>query len=666
MAEQVKVTLDIEGNIEPTIANLKRLKLQIKETADPAEFKKLQQQIDDLDEAVGAARVGAGNFAEVIGKLPGPIGAIGGQVGGLVGGLKQFSQIKLNDIKGSFTELGKDIKDVGVGFANLTGLTKVFTIASSGASKALQFFGVSAQGAATASKAFGVAISGLLAATGLIALTTLIQLASEAWEYYSTKAERANEAQKKLNETLLKGSKVALDAESASIKRSGDLLVAEAKARGANASEIYKIEQSNRKLLLESQQRYYDDLKNKDSDEAIAALNNIKDTQNSILIAEADFRTQQNQAKKEQAKKDAADAAQKLEKQKQINKQIADNEKAAAITLLDVRDQERRKIVNDYNTKINLAAANNADTLILEEAKLKALGELNDKFRKEDAAKEREAEFSRLSTLITDLDYENGLLDDDFQEDLQRLANKEAYIADQKRIELDNTELTESQRIEIIQKYADLEKQLDKDVTNTKQAEMQARMAMQLQYADYVQQIGGIIGQIAGENKSLAIAGVIIEQGAALGKVLIGTASGILGAKANGAINPLNAVPGGSAIVAANVARQVIGLKIQGALSAASIIAGAASSISQINKAKTPGGGGGSVGGASASAPSYSGGAPSMTTPQVQVGQGIDATTQIAQTIGNVQKPIEAYVVSQKMSSQQALDRRTNSAATFS
>ena len=41
MAEQVKVTLDIEGNIEPTIANLKRLKLQIKETADPAEFKKL-------------------------------------------------------------------------------------------------------------------------------------------------------------------------------------------------------------------------------------------------------------------------------------------------------------------------------------------------------------------------------------------------------------------------------------------------------------------------------------------------------------------------------------------------------------------------------------------------------------------------------------------------
>jgi hypothetical protein len=666
MAENIKVTLDIEGNIEPTIANLKRLKLQLKETADPAEFKKLQQQIDDLQEAVGAARVGAGNFAEVLGKLPGPIGDIGGKVGGLVGGLKQFSQIKLNDIKGSFTELGKDIKDIGIGFANITGLTKVYTVATNAASKALNFFGVSTKGAATASKAFGVAIAGLLATTGLIALTTLIQVASDAWEYYSTKAERAEEAQKKLNETLLKGSKVALDAESASIKRSGDLLVAEAKARGANAAEIYKIEQSNRKLLLESQQRYYDDLKNKDSDEAIAALNNIKDTQNSILIAQADFRTQQNQAKKEQAKKDAADDAQKLEKQRQINKQISDNEKAAAISLLDIRDQERRKIINDYNEKIKLAAANGKDTFILEEAKLKALGELNDKYRKEDAAKQREADFERISGLITDLDYQNQLLDDDFQEDLQRLSNKEAYIAEQKRIELANTELTEAERLAIIDKYAKLEQQLDKDITDTKRAEMQARTAMLLQYADYAQQIGGILGQIAGENKDLAIAGVIIEQGAALGKVLIGTASGIAGAYYNGSINPLNAVPGGSAIVAANVARQVTGLKIQGALSAAAIIAGAANSISQINKAKTPGGGGSAGGGAGTSAPSYAGGAPSIATPQIQTGQGINATAQIAQTINAAQKPIEAYVVSQKISSQQALDRRTNSAATFS
>ena len=58
---------------------------------------------------------------------------------------------------------------------------------------------------------------------------------------------------------------------------------------------------------------------------------------------------------------------------------------------------------------------------------------------------------------------------------------------------------------------------------------------------------------------------------------------------------------------------------------------------------------------------------PTIATPQIQTGQGINATTQIAQTINAAQKtPIKTYVVSTEMSSQQALDRRTNAAATFS
>ena len=58
--------------------------------------------------------------------------------------------------------------------------------------------------------------------------------------------------------------------------------------------------------------------------------------------------------------------------------------------------------------------------------------------------------------------------------------------------------------------------------------------------------------------------------------------------------------------------------------------------------------------------------APALTAPQIQTGQGINATSQIAQTIGASQKPIQAYVVSTQISSQQALDRRVNNAATFS
>lgn len=651
MSENIKVTLDIEGNIEPTIANLKRLKLQIKETADPAEFKRLQQQIDDLQEAVGAARVGAGNFAEVLGKLPGPIGDIGGRVGGLVGGLKQFAQIKLNDIKGSFVELGKDIKDIGIGFANLTGLTKVYTVTNNALAKS--FFGVAA-GETAAATAAGV-LTAALAATGITLVIGAISLLVEAYKDWANGAEKAAEAQKTLNERLQKGVEAGTAAALKFNKTQEEIEIKRAQLAGKSEDQIQKIREDYAKRRIKITQDGLADLQKIQNADTTAAADAVGEAQDELTKIELDGQITRKKNKEADVKQ-----------QQQINKQIADNEKAAAITLLDQRDQERRKIINDYNEKIKLAAANKKDTFILEEAKLKALGDLNDKFRKEDAAAQREADFERISGLITDLDYQNQLLEDDFQEDLQRLANKEAYLKEQKRIELSDEELTAKQRLEIIDKYAKLERENEKAITDTKRAEMQARMQMLLQYADYAQQIGGIIGQIAGENKSLAIAGVIIEQGAALGKVLIGTASGILGAKANGAINPLNAVPGGTAIVQASVARQILGLKIQGALSSAAIIAGAANSINQINKAKTPGGSGGSAGGAGASAPSYAGGAPAMATPQVQVGQGIDATTQIAQTINTAQKPIEAYVVSQKMSSQQALDRRTNAAATFS
>jgi len=52
--------------------------------------------------------------------------------------------------------------------------------------------------------------------------------------------------------------------------------------------------------------------------------------------------------------------------------------------------------------------------------------------------------------------------------------------------------------------------------------------------------------------------------------------------------------------------------------------------------------------------------------PEFQTGGEADTSTQLAGVIGGAQqRPIQAYVVSTAVSSQQALDRRTSSAATF-
>ena len=62
--------------------------------------------------------------------------------------------------------------------------------------------------------------------------------------------------------------------------------------------------------------------------------------------------------------------------------------KAAALSLFDVREQEMRKIVYDYDEKIRLAAQYGKDVIVLQDAREKALRELNDKFAKEDKDKE--------------------------------------------------------------------------------------------------------------------------------------------------------------------------------------------------------------------------------------------------------------------------------------
>ena len=68
--KKIKVKVDVETDVEPSIAALKQLKKQIKETAAGSEeFKRLQQQINDTEDAIKTARTGASNFTEVLGQV---------------------------------------------------------------------------------------------------------------------------------------------------------------------------------------------------------------------------------------------------------------------------------------------------------------------------------------------------------------------------------------------------------------------------------------------------------------------------------------------------------------------------------------------------------------------------------------------------------------------
>ncbi len=234
----------------------------------------------------------------------------------------------------------------------------------------------------------------------------------------------------------------------------------------------------------------------------------------------------------------------------------------------------------------------------------------------------------------------------DYDKRLQLTNEKEALL-------LQQAGLTENQKTAIAQ-------QASAERINIMLAEKQARADIQNAELDIVNQFGGLLKELAGKNKKIAIAGVVVEQAAAIGKILVNT--GIANAKSIAA-SPLTF---GQPWVAIN--------SISAGLSIAASVAAGAKAIQQINSADS---------GAPASAGSVPaagrGGAASVPEPQLPTLEkmgapqitgtsgGNNPSSQIAQTIGAASgKPVKAYVVSGDVTSQQALDRRTTRAATFS
>jgi hypothetical protein len=114
-------------------------------------------------------------------------------------------------------------------------------------------------------------------------------------------------------------------------------------------------------------------------------------------------------------------------------------------------------------------------------------------------------------------------------------------------------------------------------------AKLESKFANAQVQIDLVAQVGSFISQIAGENKRLAIAGIVIEKAASIANIVANT--GIANAKAVAA-TPLTA---GQPFVTFNT--------VSAGLSIALAIAGAAKGIKEINAADSSAGGGGGGGG---------------------------------------------------------------------
>jgi len=690
MAKKLTVEVDVQTNTQGTIAELKELKKQLKETAAGSDdFKRISKNIKEVEDSIEESRAGAKGFKDMLEEAPGPlgnlfkglrqveiatkgfgtalkatgIGLIVAAIGGLVaafakqeGAMKKLEPIMIGFEKilggifkafepllDAFIEMAETAlpyitQGIGAFYSVLLGLFTLVKDLGVGVGEILKgiftldFDSVTA-GYDKIKNSIPAAMDAGVAAFGRYTDGTK-ELTKTEKENLKERGDAANKALEEKKKQMQAQDKLDL----AILNK----LKTEALALAKTDEEKLEIEKTFANKLYELKLKDLEDrlkLEKKGSVE-------FKNIQTEIIA----LQTEKLQKDKEFADK-TIEIAKKLEEEKaKIN---SDNLKKAE---LDLGLEKEKGLINErefqealYNMRVKYANSN--EELI--RAEIDFVKFANEE-KKKAAEEERNIQLNNIQSALEDLDRKNAQSELDFEEDLRRIGEQRELLAEGERIELSNEELSEFQKTEVRKKYSDQRRALnDLEVKTEKEAAI-AKKEINLQYLGLFSQFGSLLQQVAGKNKALAISGVIIQQAASIGQIIANT--GIANAKAVAA-TPLT---GGLPFTAINT--------ISAALSIASTIAAAVKSIQQINQAaasagvpSTGGGGVGSIG----TAPTFTG-APTAAIPQISGTAAANPSTQIAQTIRESSgRPIRAYVVANEISSQQSLDRRTNRAATF-
>ena len=507
-----KTVIQTEADVTPSIAELKKLQKELKTTTDPAEFKRLQQQIDDTKEAISAARTGAGNFAEVLGTLPGPIGDIAGRAGGLIGTLKTFGQVKLTDLQGSFVELGKDLKDIAKSFFDLTGITKVYTVLNNALSKSFIAVGIGEQAAAAGARTFAAALT----ATGIGAIVVGLGLLIANWDKVTdaikgatTETKTYDEAQTEVTKSVTDFNKKLIEVESsfkaakagtiskdAALKKYNDTL-GESIGFAGSLEQAEQLLAENTPVVIEgiklrtqanvfyakSAEAAAKAVSGEDLDptvwqsignyilsggnalgfasrQAKTYVENVGEvTKNQkVFEAEGDKLTQKAIENDKKLKKGLAappDNTKKDDARKQDLEAIKKNSEAALLAVMEAKDKEVATINKKYDEEVALAKKYGKSTVELEAARRKELADIKAKYdkeaedkRKEEAKKLKEEEDKRRDERVL-------AIENEIQLDEQKYTKQLALVNDKERMLLSVEGLNEEQRTQIRKQAAD-------------------------------------------------------------------------------------------------------------------------------------------------------------------------------------------------------------------
>jgi hypothetical protein len=574
---------------------------------------------------------------------------------GLAGMIESIDSFK---ILNSLTKTSSTLKTIDIG------LTKA-------ASAAQLFFTGAVNTTATSFNALKVAI----ASTGIGALVVAVGFLVTKMIEWANSTEDVEKETKKLNEQLEINNKLT-DESLKSIDYVTKMQLANARKRGASAKELSKIESDadaeRLKALKDNfnnQSAVVDGLRKKkvqNVEDVKAAEKSLTDAQaayNNELLSQQAKRLEKEADVAEDARNKATDAENKRREKKKADNEKEKQEREDAIkeaqqVELDafkatLSEQEREEFESGLRLAENRAKLQKAgisDFKAIEEQYQIELAEIRKKYADEQEKKDKEvadknkenwqkliedrrgAEQVALQQRIDNLDRENDLVDGDFEQDLERLQQKRIILDELEKSELANTQLTEFERTQIRAKYAKERSDVTQQEVQTERDAQDAKVELNNQYLDILGNFGGLLQQIAGKNKALAISGVVVEQIAGISRIISNTA--VANAKSVAA-SPLTA---GMPFVAIN--------NVSAGLSIASSIASAAKAIAQIKSQ-----GGAPVSGGTLSSDSIKSGGGAPVSPQASMPMETTLNQSSINALGN--QAIKAYVIESDMTSNQ-------------
>lgn len=621
MAKKLEVEIDVKSNLDGSIAQLKELKKQLKQTAAGSEeFTKIYNQIDDLEDKIKSAKNTSADWVDSLESAGGPLGALGGAI---------------NKVKVATQSWGAALKAAGIGLivSLIGGLVGAFT-QTEGSMKKLE----------PIMTAFEKILGGIFEAIQPL-LDAFIDLATKALPYITDGIKILYASLVGLF-TLVKEGGGAIGKILKGIFTLDNDLIKEGYAdlTGTWDKTVAAFNKSTEDFDKGYAKQTKSQKKNAEDAKAIAE----KALQEKLKRMEAEDKL--DEAKLAKLKAEAMALA--FSEEQKLAVEQAFYEKSYQLKLKDIEDKQKlyKKESNEYKeleaTKINLQAE------FIEKTK-----DFNDKteaIRKENGQKIVDFEVA-LAKRLQELDDEKLAkkiqdLEDQTRLDEARLKvlaeNSTLYFEAQRKLENDiYAERLAKAKDNAKQKEA-IELEHKANLKNIDQAEYQAKKDLQLQIVSLYGGFGRALSELAGKNKGLAIAGLLIEQAAGVATIIINTQKAA--AKA-GYFTPLG-----------------IATLVAGAASVVAAVVATKKGIDQINQTQVPGGSASSGGFASAlPAPTY-GGAPSANIPTINASGGANPATQISQTIQNAnQMPMRAYVVSGDITTQQQLDRKANRGATF-